>query len=582
MRRFLWYTASLLALSVSVLSLPALAEGPALGQGHPPEKNLSSPDKSEAGQNPGPDFEQADANPIARLLRLPNVGGQGVQSADKILSFYQARNFSPLWIDGDKISKVSLKVLDQIRESWVHGFNPENYHLSILERLKNEGLDGQTALIFEVLMSDAVARFGHDLTGMRVSPDALQEDPSSWSRGLAADQVLSRVAAAGAKDSAQQLLNLEPDTALYRALKEETRRLVAHLETHSEKARNTLRFSGLIHPGESHKLIPQLRHRLNLAGEESSLHYDESLVKAIEAFQEANGLKPDGVIGQRTVAALNEGPRDRLVKVLATMERLRWMPAFRPDRYISVNIPAMKLEAVYQGHLIEEMPVIVGKPSWPTARFITQGVGVRFNPSWHVPANIKAAEFLPALQKDPRILEKKNIQLLRYTPDGVQEVAPEQVDWSTMTQKDVRQLSMVQEPGTRNPLGRIRVLMPNRYDIYLHDTSSPELFSRDFRALSHGCIRLSEPKKIASFILEKNKDWSEAKMEKNLEHTKTVEIRAESPLSVYVLYNTAWLDHEGHLIVGDDVYGLDSKLVNALERSGKLKLPVTLDGPSLL
>jgi murein L,D-transpeptidase YcbB/YkuD len=195
------------------------------------------------------------------------------------------------------------------------------------------------------------------------------------------------------------------------------------------------------------QLFPQLRSRLNLSGAESSLLYDELLVKAVEGFQSANGLKPDGVIGQRTIAALNQGRTDRLVKVVANMERLRWVGGPKPDRYISVNIPAMKLEAVSQGQVVEEMPVIVGKPSWPTARFVAQVVGVRFNPSWHVPANIKAAEFLPALQKDPTVLARKNIQLLRYTPDGVEEISAEQVDWSTMTQRDVRQLGMVQEPG---------------------------------------------------------------------------------------------------------------------------------------
>jgi murein L,D-transpeptidase YcbB/YkuD len=569
MRNLSLQSTSLVALTVFFLSLPALAEGPALAKAQPPEEE-TLPSSRQTSQT----LEQAEAHPIESLLRSETVDGQKIQSADKILSFYQARSFSPLWVEGDEISKPALKVIEQIRESWVHGFNPENYHLSNLDRLRGGALDEKTALVFEVLMSDAVARFGHDLTGMRLSPAALKEDTSSWSRGLSADQVLSHVA--GEKDAAQQISKLEPHDALYQILKEELRRLVTDLTTHPENEQTRLRYSGLIHPKESHAIIPQLRSRLNLSGAESSLLYDEVLVKAVEGFQSANGLKPDGVIGQRTIAALNQGRTDRLVKVVANMERLRWVGGPKPDRYISVNIPAMKLEAVSQGQVVEEMPVIVGKPSWPTARFVAQVVGVRFNPSWHVPANIKAAEFLPALQKDPTVLARKNIQLLRYTPDGVEEISAEQVDWSTMTQRDVRQLGMVQEPGVRNPLGRIRVLMPNKYDIYLHDTSTPELFSRDFRALSHGCIRLSEPKKIANFVLGKNQGWSEEKMEKHLGHTRTVEIKAESPFSVYVLYNTIWLDREGHLIIGDDVYSLDSKLVNALQSSGKIKLPVSL------
>ena len=139
---------------------------------------------------------------------------------------------------------------------------------------------------------------------------------------------------------------------------------------------------------------------------------------------------------------------------------------------------------------------------------------------------------------------------------------------------------MVQGPGAANVLGRIRVLMPNRYDIYLHDTSAPELFVKDDRALSSGCVRLSEPRRIANFVLEKNPTWSNDRLEAYLKKDKTIEITADNHLPVYIFYYTAWMDEKGSLIVGDDLYGKDSKLVYFLKQAGKIPFEVRVPPPA--
>ena len=141
-----------------------------------------------------------------------------------------------------------------------------------------------------------------------------------------------------------------------------------------------------------------------------------------------------------------------------------------------------------------------------------------------------------------------------------------------MTPETIKAIGMVQNPGDANALGRIRVLMPNKYDIYLHDTNSPDLFKKDFRALSSGCIRLAEPSKVASFILGQNKNWTDEKIKTYLSKNKTVEIRAENELPVFILYQTVWLDDQGDLVYGDDLYRSDARLVKELQRKGQVSL----------
>lgn len=129
---------------------------------------------------------------------------------------------------------------------------------------------------------------------------------------------------------------------------------------------------------------------------------------------------------------------------------------------------------------------------------------------------------------------------------------------------------MYQDSGDENSLGLIRVLMPNQYDIYLHDTNAPELFKKDDRALSSGCVRMSEPSRMANFILGANKGWDSKKIETYIASHKLIEIKAEFPLPVYLLYYTAWLDNKDRVIIANDIYGNDTKLVQALQAKGKI------------
>ena len=246
-------------------------------------------------------------------------------------------------------------------------------------------------------------------------------------------------------------------------------------------------------------------------------------------------------------------------KIALNMERLRWLPAANSNRFIIVNAPSERLWAVEDGKVAFEMPVIVGSKERPTLSFITNIMGVRFNPTWTIPPTIKEKDIWPSLKNDPKFLTTKGIELYE---DNIT-LDPSIIDWHQMSRLELHRFRMVQMPGPTNPLGRIRILMPNKHAIFLHDTSQRALFTNGDRSTSSGCVRLSEPERMARFILE---DWSDKDIDKALKKNKTKDILIEHKIPVFLVYYTAWIGKYHQIVYGEDVYGYDKKLTEAIEK----------------
>ncbi|MEO8590840.1 MAG: L,D-transpeptidase family protein, partial [Flavobacteriales bacterium] len=238
-------------------------------------------------------------------------------------------------------------------------------------------------------------------------------------------------------------------------------------------------------PGDSAALVPEIRQRLMLLGdlvsdggtiELSSTHYDSTLVKAVQRFEERHGLHPDAVIGRGVLAALNITPQARLRTLLVNMERLRWVPERISPDLILVNIPEFRMHVFEGGTEAWSMDVVVGNSATRTVIFSDTLKWVVFSPTWSVPASIVRNEILPGMKKNPNYLASKNMEII-----GGSAAFP----------------MIRQKPGASNALGRVKFLFPNNYSIYFHDTPSKGGFAREKRDFSHGCIRLSEPAKLA-------------------------------------------------------------------------------------
>lgn len=510
-----------------------------------------------------PAAAQEEGASFTRTLDSPFMGGESLSDAGAIRDFYAQRAGAPYWRSDDPI-------LQAIKGSWQHGLNPFSYHLAQIEKLSGEISDTAQA-VRDILLTDAFIHYAKDMSGMRVSAKALGLNPADWLHPYETQVVLGLL-----KDNAdihKILGELPPHGRTYAVLQNELVRLSREPEAPYASVL-PIQCVQTLQPGWRDACVPALRTRLGVRAQTTdNLLYDDRLAAAVIKFQKQSGLQADGFIGPTTLRLLNRTNRDRMLQIIANLERLRWVGEERPARFVMVSIPAATLWAVEDGRVAFEMPVIVGKRGRETPSFIATIEGVRFNPGWTVPPTIKRKDIVPKLAEDPNYLTNKGMELIQNTSDGPQTIDPVSVDWKTVTDAELRTLEMVQIPGAQNPLGRIRILMPNTFDVYLHDTNQPEYFDRQQRAQSSGCIRMKDPEKMAAFVMKGEKGWSEARMKEILGGTRTRDILIAKPIPVYVLYYSAWVDHSGKIIFGNDIYDMDRALLGELAKIDGFFIP---------
>lgn len=496
-----------------------------------------------------------------------SVGGYKIVDSSSIQKFYAENKGELIWVDGRRLTSDAKEIIADMGKAWEQGLNPENYHYVALTSLAKNGIPEGREVESEILLSDAVIRYGQDLSGMRLSPRELGEDPNSWSRGIDGYSLLSLLSQKS--DPADFLNQLAPQDETYLALKKKLKDIAEDLAKNPETNTKQIAFPGTLKPGMQHPAIVAIRRQLG--DNKNSDVYDDGLKSKVQDFQRAHGLASDGLIGPRSFDAINQTRTKKLIKLIANLERRRWVRRPIPPRYVAVNIPQMELKAFENSKLAFEMPVIVGREKRQTMSFVDEIVGIRFNPLWYVPDTIKNEDYLPQLQKDPNALNDHHIKFrVKEEDGGYRPVSSADIDWSTVDAAGLKNIQMFQDSGEDNALGTIRVLMPNRYDIYLHDTNAPNLFTKDDRALSSGCVRMSEPRRMANFILGANRDWSNDRMDAYLAKGKLVEVKAEFPVPVYLFYYTAWLDKNDDIVIANDLYGADTKLVQTLQKAGKI------------
>lgn len=294
--------------------------------------------------------------------------------------------------------------------------------------------------------------------------------------------------------------------------------------------------------GDSSATILQIRKKLWLTGDlpadTSTYLFNIDLQTAVKKFQHRYGMKEDGIIGQAMLRQLNTPLQKSLQTIMVNMERSRWLPLRVEGDYLAVNIPEFKLHAYNGDSLLWDMDVVVGKSVSKTVIFSGQLSQIVFSPYWNIPASIVKNEVQPGIKRNKRYLASHHME--RYAG------------------------GFRQTPGPWNSLGQVKFLFPNSYSIYLHDTPSKSLFGEDKRAFSHGCIRLSEPKKLAVYLLRKNSLWNDQKITAAMKSGTEKYVTLEDKLPVFITYFTAWVDREGNLNFRDDIYNRDARLVEMM------------------
>ena len=293
--------------------------------------------------------------------------------------------------------------------------------------------------------------------------------------------------------------------------------------------------------------ISLLKKRLQLTGDipegDTSQVFNDPLEQGVKKFQQRHGLETTGIVTEATLKEMNTPASQRIQQILINMDRMRWLPLQPEGNLITVNIPAFMLHVTDGNKKVFDMDVVVGKDGHDTRIFTGNLNQVVFSPYWNVPKSIVQKEILPAIEKNPNYLEKENMEVTGEN-DGLPEIR--------------------QRPGGENALGKVKFLFPNSFNIYFHDTPSKSLFAKDKRAFSHGCIRLSDPVKMANYLLRNQSEWDAAKIEEAMNSGEEKFVKLKKPVPVLITYYTAWVDEDGHLNFREDIYGHDAQLTKKM------------------
>ena len=318
-----------------------------------------------------------------------------------------------------------------------------------------------------------------------------------------------------------------------------------------------------LHEGDMDERIHFLRKRLAASGDlaaplDQGVLFDELLKEAVQRFQARHGLTADGVVGARTLTELNVPISKRIQQLAASLERCQPLPSLLEPRHILVNIADFTLKLYEDGKLRLSMPVIVGKTYRQTPVFTGYISSLVLNPSWEVPRSIATKDLLPKIKKNPGYLTQLHLRVLRdWTSET--ELDPATIAWANLSQARFP-YRLRQDPGPANALGRVKFLLPNPYDVYLHDTPAQALFQQDSRTFSSGCIRLARPMELAVYLLQGTPLGSMDALNAALSRGKTQSVAIPSPIAVHIAYMTAWVDREGIIQFRPDIYNRDPAL----------------------
>jgi murein L,D-transpeptidase YcbB/YkuD len=284
----------------------------------------------------------------------------------------------------------------------------------------------------------------------------------------------------------------------------------------------------------------------------------DDIADAVKRFQSRHGLAADGKIGQATLDALNVPASERAMEIVANMERWRWLPERLEAVHVEVNVPDARLDLVENGKSVLTSRVIAGRPHDPTPILRADAVSVTINPPWNVPGPIARHEIWPKLRRHPTYL-LSNDMILVDGPSGDPHGLG--IDWRALKSfpYHVRQL-----PGPKNALGRIKLELPNRFDVYLHDTPGKSAFNLYERHLSHGCVRVQQILPLASYALSGDMDAMIDELNAAIANPTTQHLPMKTPLPIYLLYWTAFADADGTIEFRPDIYGRDQRLIAAL------------------
>lgn len=499
--------------------------------------------------------------PVADKLK-DIIGAKTLRYVDRkneraaIEKFYGARDYAPVWTQGGSLTAAAKGVIARLKDAASDGLNPADYPVPDFAAATTPDALADAELKLTASMFDYArqAQSGR-MHWSQVSADILYPE-----HPVDPNEVLAKVTTAA--DGSAALDSYNPPQKLYQELKAKLAQLRGQGDGPAIQIADgpALKYT----PARGKKQaeivvedprVPQLRAKLAIAENPNDTRYDATVAEAVRRFQDGAEIRATGVLDAATVRALNSPKRDKQIDtVVVNMERWRWLPRdlgvpSLGDAYVILNIPDYTLKVMQRGQQVWTTRVVTGKPGQHATPLLTETMKyITVNPTWNVPPSIVYNEYLPALQQDPTVLQRMGLKL-EQNRDGSVHIS--------------------QPPGEANALGRIRFNFPNKFLVYQHDTPDKNLFAKEDRAFSHGCMRVQNPDQYASVLLNiatPNEKYTPERV-RSMYGKGEVDLKFPTPIPVNITYQTAFVDDGGKLQFRKDVYGRDATMINILKNS---------------
>lgn len=487
----------------------------------------------------------------------PAKDNSSLRTIPLLKDFYARQYYRPVWTGTTAISDQAVVLLGLLDKAEMYGLKTSLFPVleirNELELMKNSDIQSSyltSRMNLELLLTDACLRFM-----LFLKMGYHEFDSTLFSLSAANSLIPYLISALASDDFEKRILAVQPAFIEYRKLQ------LALVKFLNSAKRADARISVPDPIKDSALFRKTIENVLINLGYLQAGSTDESFILSLKKFQYYHGLEPDSKPGKNTCQALSQSTEYKYRQIALNLDRLR-KENLQTEQFIYINIPAYQMRIYKKNRIIGNSKVIVGAVKTPTPLVRSKIVRIITNPVWRVPRSITLDEMLPKLKSDSGYLNRNRLRLIDKNRDTI---AYHQVDWNTVS-AETFDLSIRQESGKDNSLGRVKFVFPNPYAVFLHDTPGKRSFSKDIRALSHGCIRVQHPEMLADYLVREfsrqNQDIDVISMiNKGIRR----EIALSFPVDLYIHYVTCEADEDLNIFFYNDIYGMDEEALKKLE-----------------